>query len=63
MDEIPKLYWGQAYLEDIVDLSAYKNPQKIIEMFVKDHNEWLIDWTIYNDLVGFDYDDENEEKS
>ena len=62
MDEIPRLYWGQFYMEDIVDLSAYKHPEKIIEMFIKDHNEWLVEWTIYHDLVSVEVEEENEEE-
>ena len=49
-------------MEDIVDLSAYKHPEKIIEMFIKAHNEWLVEWTIYHDLVSVEVDEENEEE-
>lgn len=43
-------YFGQYDLESIVDFDAYLNPDYLRQAFVRDFNEWLIEWVMTQKL-------------
>jgi len=43
-------YHGQYDLENIVDFEVYNNPDFIRQAYVRDFNEWLIEWIMKQEL-------------
>ncbi len=43
-------YYGQYDIENVVDFDAYNNPDYIRQAYVRDFNEWLIDWIMKQKL-------------
>ena len=44
-------YYGKYDIENIVDFEAYYNPDYIRQAYVRDFNEWLIEWVIKQKLT------------
>ena len=44
-------YYGQYDIENIVDFDIYNNPDYIRQAYVRDFNEWLVDWIMKQKLV------------
>lgn len=43
-------YYGQYDIENVVDFDVYNNPDYIRQAYVRDFNEWLIDWIMKQKL-------------
>ena len=43
-------YYGQYDIENIVDFDIYNNPDYIRQAYVRDFNEWLIEWVMKQKL-------------
>ncbi len=44
-------YYGQYDIENIVDFDSYINPDHLRQAYVRDFNEWLIEWIMKQKLV------------
>ena len=43
-------YYGRYDIENIVDFDIYNNPDYIRQAYVRDFNEWLIEWIMKQKL-------------
>ena len=44
-------YYGKYDIENIVDFDSYLNPDYLRQAYVRDFNEWLIEWIMKQKLV------------
>jgi len=44
-------YYGKYDIEKIIDFDAYNNPDLIRQAYVRDFNEWLIEWILNQKLI------------
>jgi hypothetical protein len=44
-------YYGKHDIEKIIDFDAYNNPDLIRQAYVRDFNEWLIEWILNQKLI------------